>query len=221
MSNAMTRKHPDNPLLGPRDAFITQNLRLVHMCAKRYAYNRGYDDVVSEGTIGLILAYDRYSDATVAFSTFAATYIRGYIRNYFRSLRGTVSVPRRTLDNSRRIAEAGLEDKAPETVAEALGITVKHAESALYYLAVTESGSRDYDEEINAKSVHTFDDDTVSDVNAFIERQVPKNQRLLRLLMDEYTQTEAAEKLGVSRQAASQAIKRMRGKCVDEFGISA
>lgn len=39
--------------------------------------------------------------------------------------------------------------------------------------------------------------------------------------MTVHTQTEAAEKLGVSRQAASQAIKRMRGKCAAEFGISA
>lgn len=47
-----------------REAFITQNLGLVHACAGRFR-GRGmeYDDLYSAGCVGLIKAYDNLTRA--------------------------------------------------------------------------------------------------------------------------------------------------------------
>ena len=54
-----------------REAFITQNLGLVHACAGRFR-GRGmeYDDLYSAGCVGLIKAYDNFDESRgVCFST--------------------------------------------------------------------------------------------------------------------------------------------------------
>ena len=54
-----------------REAFITQNLGLVHACAGRFR-GRGmeYDDLYSAGCVGLIMAYDNFDASRgVCFST--------------------------------------------------------------------------------------------------------------------------------------------------------
>ena len=56
-----------------REAFITQNLGLVHACAGRFR-GRGmeYDDLYSAGCVGLIKAYDNFDESRgVWFSTYA------------------------------------------------------------------------------------------------------------------------------------------------------
>ena len=56
-----------------REAFITQNLGLVHACAGRFR-GRGmeYDDLYSAGCVGLIKAYDNFDESRgVCFSTYA------------------------------------------------------------------------------------------------------------------------------------------------------
>ena len=56
-----------------RDAFIEQNLGLVHACAGRFR-GRGieYDDLYSAGCMGLVKACDNFDESRgVCFSTYA------------------------------------------------------------------------------------------------------------------------------------------------------
>ena len=62
-----------------RDAFIEQNLGLVHACAGRFR-GRGmeYDDLYSAGCMGLVKACDHFDENRgVCFSTYAVPVILG------------------------------------------------------------------------------------------------------------------------------------------------
>ena len=78
-----------------REAFITQNLGLVHSCAGRFR-GRGieYDDLYSAGCMGLVKAYDGFDESRgVCFSTYAVPKIAGEIRRFLRD-DGTIKVGR-------------------------------------------------------------------------------------------------------------------------------
>lgn len=90
-----------------RDAFIEQNLGLVHSCAGRFR-GRGleYDDLYSAGCMGLIKAYDGFDETRgVCFSTYAVPVILGEIKKLFRD-GGTVKVSRSLKELSLRINAA-------------------------------------------------------------------------------------------------------------------
>ena len=92
--------------LKTREAFIRNNLGLVHACAGRFR-GRGieYDDLYSAGCVGLIKAYDGFDwDRGVCFSTYAVPVILGEIKKLFRD-GGTVKV-------SRSLKELGLKVSA-------------------------------------------------------------------------------------------------------------
>ena len=89
-----------------REAFITQNLGLVHACAGRFR-GRGmeYDDLYSAGCVGLIKAYDNFDESRgVCFYTYAVPVILGEIKKLFRD-GGTVKV-------SRSLKELGMRAQA-------------------------------------------------------------------------------------------------------------
>ncbi|NGM81270.1 sigma-70 family RNA polymerase sigma factor [Paenibacillus sp. 7124] len=204
--------YPDNPLLGPRSEFITANLGLAHKAAQRfrgacYATNTPLDDIISEGYVGLIRAYDGYSDPTYEFATYATETINGYMRNYFRRGTGPVRIPKEITPIVNRLARAGLEGEAPETVAQELGISVRLAEKALYCATVRNCGDMPADD----KRGNTDDYSGVF-ADAFLARLRPKPRRIVRLLTEGYTQTEAAKAIGITSQAVSQTVKRVRAE---------
>ena len=110
------------------DALIEENLRLVLKIANDFL-GRGleWDDLVSEGTRGLITAARRFNaDRGAKFSTYSACWIKQAIRQAIADHAKTVRVPIGTQLNSSRIKRAvhGLTDKlgrspTDEEVAEA------------------------------------------------------------------------------------------------------
>ena len=85
-----------------RDAFIENNLGLVHSICKRFC-GRGieYDDLYQAGCMGLVKAADGFdSDRGLMFSTYAVPVIMGEVRRLFRD-GGAVKV-------SRSVKELGL-----------------------------------------------------------------------------------------------------------------
>ena len=90
-----------------REAFITQNLGLVHACAGRFR-GRGieYDDLYGAGCMGLVKACDNFDpERGVCFSTYAVPVILGEIKKLFRD-GGTVKVSRSLKELSLRINAA-------------------------------------------------------------------------------------------------------------------
>ena len=90
-----------------RDAFIEQNLGLVHACAGRFR-GRGmdYDDLYSAGCMGLVKACDNFDETRgVCFSTYAVPVIIGEIKKLFRD-GGTVKVSRSLKELGMRVQAA-------------------------------------------------------------------------------------------------------------------
>ena len=90
-----------------RDAFIEQNLGLVHACAGRFR-GRGieYDDLYSAGCMGLVKACDNFDESRgVCFSTYAVPVILGEIKKLFRD-GGTVKVSRSLKELGVRVQAA-------------------------------------------------------------------------------------------------------------------
>ena len=81
--------------LSIRDVTISENIGLVHCCAKRFK-GRGieYDDLFGAGSLGLVKAVDKFdADKGFKFSTYAVPVILGEIKKLFRD-GGTVKVSR-------------------------------------------------------------------------------------------------------------------------------
>ena len=82
-----------------QDRLVTENIGLVHACARRYI-GRGidYDDLYQSGCEGLVKAAAGYDASRgVRFSTYAVPAILGEIRRLFRD-GGSVRVCRSLRD---------------------------------------------------------------------------------------------------------------------------
>ncbi len=78
-----------------KDAFVTENLGLVHSCCKHFV-KRGidYDDLFQAGCVGLIKAVDGFDETRgLCFSTYAVPVILGEIKRLFRD-GGSIKVSR-------------------------------------------------------------------------------------------------------------------------------
>ncbi|MFJ4831810.1 RNA polymerase sigma factor SigF [Streptomyces sp. NPDC088747] len=92
-----------------RNTLIEMNITLVRFAAARFR-SRSQDemeDIVQVGTIGLIKAIDRF-DLTreVEFTSFAVPYIVGEIKRFFRDTSWAVHVPRRLQEARVQLAKA-------------------------------------------------------------------------------------------------------------------
>ena len=126
-----------------RDAFICENMGLVHTCAKRFS-GKGieYDDLFQAGCVGLVKAVDGFDPQRgLCFSTYAVPLILGEIRHLFRE-GGAVKAGRALRALSYRVsrlreqmtAALGREPSVgelaaelqedPEQVAQAVGLSV-------------------------------------------------------------------------------------------------
>ena len=117
-----------------RDAFIEQNLGLVHACAGRFR-GRGieYDDLYSAGCMGLVKACDHFDENRgVCFSTYAVPVILGEIKKLFRD-GGTVKVSRSLKELSMKVtrekADFILKNGRVPTVCELADIMGESAEN--------------------------------------------------------------------------------------------
>jgi RNA polymerase sigma-B factor len=92
-----------------RNTLIEMNLSLVRYAASRFR-SRGADemeDIVQVGTIGLIKAIDRFElTREVEFTSFAVPYIVGEIKRFFRDTSWAVHVPRRLQEARVELARA-------------------------------------------------------------------------------------------------------------------
>jgi len=90
------------------ETLIEQNLRLVLKIANDFL-GRGlpWDDLVSEGNLGLVTAARRYDPARGAkFSTYSAWWIKQAIRQAIAEQSGTVRVPMGTQINARKVRKS-------------------------------------------------------------------------------------------------------------------
>jgi RNA polymerase sigma-B factor len=214
-----------------RDALIERFLPLARQLARRYQRAaEPLDDLVQVASIGLVKAVDRFDPARgVAFSSYAVPTILGELKRYFRDSGWAVHVPRgmqeRAMQVDRAVKElAGRLGRSPsvDEVAEHTHASVEDVlgamEAAQAYEAVSldsERGSRtDPGAETFADGIGEADDryDLVeygASIAPAVRALSARDRLILHLrFVDDMTQSQIAERIGVSQMQVSRLIRR-------------
>lgn len=221
-----------------RETVLEQHLPLVRGLAMRYV-GRGepLEDLVQVGSIGLLLAIDRFDPGRgVKFTTYAVPTIVGEIQRYFRDKAWALHVPRRLKELSLRLTRT-IEVMTPElgrapTISElavALGVedddVVEALETANAYStrslsqpADAEGGSDDVFQGVLGVGETGYEE--VED-SALVEVGLAaldaRERRIVEMrFFDGLTQSEIAAEVGISQMHVSrllrQALAVMRGR---------
>ncbi|MDR1002533.1 MAG: sigma-70 family RNA polymerase sigma factor [Oscillospiraceae bacterium] len=215
-----------------RNEFISENLGLVHSCARRYI-GRGieYDDLYQAGCMGLIKAADGFDkERGIRFSTYAVPAILGEIRRLFRD-GGAVKVSRSLKELGMKVARATAEfsaqnGQAPHIseIADMLNVDAEAVSEAInasqHPVSLTVEGDSSENLELDLPT-ETFDD-SLTDTLAVrqLVSELGKEDRMLIFLryFKGKTQNQTAEELGMTQVQVSRRekaiIKQIRSKMI-------
>jgi RNA polymerase sigma-B factor len=235
----LLRRYHINGDLAAREQLIEQYLSLVRSLARRYAY-RGeqLEDLVQIGCIGLIKAIDRFDiNRGVELTTYATPNIIGEIKRHFRDKGWSVRVPRGlqelNVQLSRIVEELTVQLGRSPTIKELAERSGAEEEEVLEAL---ESG-RAYSS-LSLSSAAGLDDDEDIDPMETIGTEEPRYEMSeewavlapgLRVLDDRermilhlrffegLTQSQIAQKVGISQMHVSRLIRRALEKIRDEI----
>jgi RNA polymerase sigma-B factor len=221
------RQHGDE---AARDDLIRRFLPLARQLARRYQrVNEPLDDLIQVASIGLVKAVDRFDvDRGVAFSSYAVPTILGELKRYFRDSGWAVHVPRgvqeRAMQVDRAVKElSGRLGRSPsvEEVAGHLEISQEEVLAAMEagqaYEAVSldaQRGSGDSESDTFADSIGVDDERfELVEYGATIAptlRALPQRDQLVLHLrfVEDMTQSQIAERIGVSQMQVSRLIRR-------------
>jgi RNA polymerase sigma-B factor len=215
---------------GARELLLEQYLPLARRLARRYLGAREpLDDLVQVASLGLINAIDRYDpDRGVAFSSFAVPTILGELKRYFRDAGWAVRVPRGTQEQAVRVEQAQrkltIQSGRPPTfneLAEYVEISVEEVLDALEAAAAHHAMSLDLPREDSDGEIGTIGDSIgeldegfeLVDAGASIAQaasQLDERERevLGMRFLGDCSQTEIAERIGVSQMQVSRILRR-------------
>lgn len=213
-----------------RDELISRFLPLARKLARRYAQSsEPYEDLVQVASLGLVKAVERFDPARgFAFSSFAVPTIVGELKRYFRDTAWAVHVDRGGQERSRRITDAqqrlsSRSGRIP-TVAELAQYLELSQEEILDGLQTAEAygaisldapiASDDDEESTRLESIGAEDhrllrvDDQATLFAA--SRALPTHEREILYLRfgEDLTQSEIAERVGVSQMQVSRLLRR-------------
>ena len=223
-----------------RDRLVERYMPLVRSLAGRYA-GRGepQEDLVQVGSIGLLLAIERFDTSRpVQFTTYAVPTIVGEIQRHFRDRAWALHVPRRMKELSGRLmrtveTETAQRGRAPTIaeLAEAVGVAEDEVVEALqtYEAYSTRSLSQPlgrFAEDETMQDILGGEDSGFDEVedNALVEAGLQaldeRERRIVELrFFDGLTQSEIAARVGISQMHVSRLLRRalhvMRGRLED------
>ncbi|MET8640286.1 RNA polymerase sigma factor SigF [Streptomyces sp. NPDC004096] len=215
-----------------RNTLIEMNISLVRFAAGRFR-SRGpeeMEDIVQVGVIGLIKAIDRFEiSREVEFTSFAVPYIVGEIKRFFRDTSWAVHVPRRLQEARVQLARANEElrsrlgrtpttrelsdlmslpeDEVVEARLASNGYTSASLDAAI-------GGSED-GESVLADFIGDEDAalELIEDFHALAPMIAELDERERRIIhwrfVEELTQAQIGERLGVSQMHVSRLISRL------------
>jgi RNA polymerase sigma-B factor len=213
-----------------REQLIMRHMPLVRSIAHRYA-GRGlaFDDIVQAGSLGLVQSVNRYQpERGVPLSAFAARTIEGEIMHQFRDRGWSVRVPRSLQELSRRTAKVNERlshrlGRAPTTdeLAKAMEVTPEQVEEAIMAQRAYTAESLDISPGDDGASdggrgqrwLATTDEmlESVPDRATLVSvmRTLPSRERRIVALryFDDLTQSEIAERLGISQMHVSRLLR--------------
>lgn len=213
-----------NPHLGYRDVIIQENMGLVYYIANKFrgSVNQGigHDDLVSEGSLGLLKAFEYFDPTKVEgeakFASYAYSMIKGYIMQFIRSKKSCIKVPRRILDTIGTLNKLNLVDTpSPELIAEQTGCTIGHAIRVVQHLNSFGMVSLDQpigdseDSALRIDLLPTQADFTAITVEEFINSFDSRERTLIRRRMEGATLQSIGTEIGVSQVQASRIMARI------------
>ena len=209
-----------------RDLIVEKNMRLVWSVVQRFL-NRGYepDDLFQIGSIGLLKSEDKFDlSYDVKFSTYAVPMIIGEIQRFIRD-DGSLKVSRSLKETANRIR------KAKDELSKQLGRVPKLNEIAEYLDIPPEEVVMAQDAGRSPASIHETVYENDGDPIALIDqiadqnehkwfdkialeeaiRRLDERERLIVFLRyyKDQTQTEVAERLGISQVQVSRLEKKI------------
>jgi RNA polymerase sigma-B factor len=214
-----------------RNTLIEMNMSLVRYAAGRFR-SRGpeeMEDIVQVGMIGLIKAIDRFELSREAeFTSFAIPYIVGEIKRFFRDTTWAVHVPRRLQEARVQLAKATEElrsrldrDPTVKELSELMSLSEDEVREAR--LASNGYNSSSLDATLNGSedgeaALQDFigAEDTalelVEDFHALAPMIAELDERDRQLIhmrfVEELTQAQIGERLGVSQMHVSRLLSR-------------
>jgi RNA polymerase sigma-B factor len=213
-----------------RDELISRFLPLARKLARRYAQSsEPYEDLVQVASLGLVKAVERFDPSRgFAFSSFAVPTIVGELKRYFRDTAWALHVDRGAQERSRKISDAqqtlsGRSGRIP-TVAELAQYLELSQEEILDGLQTAEAygtvsldapmmGEDDEEssrmETIGSEDARLLLTDDRATVFA-AARGLPATEREILYLRfgEDLTQSEIADRVGVSQMQVSRVLRR-------------
>jgi RNA polymerase sigma-B factor len=215
---------------GARDALVCQFMPLARGLARRYGRSsEPFEDLLQVASLGLLKALDRYdADRGYPFASFAVPTILGEMRRYFRDSGWAVHVPRGAQERALKVRDAqerlaNEHGRAPTVnqLAEYLELDLEDVLDALRAIQGYETLSLDAprpraDGELVPYGETVGEDDeryelVELDVTvAAVLGHIPARERaILRMrFVDDLTQTEIAERVGISQMQVSRLLRR-------------
>jgi RNA polymerase sigma-B factor len=219
-----------------RESLIREYTPLSRSLARRYGRSsEPFDDLFQVAQLGLLKAIDRYDpDRGFPFKAFAVPTILGEMRRYFRDSGWSVHVPRGAQERALQVREAQQQlsedcGHAPSVsqLSQYLEIATDEVLDGLRALAgygtlsldAPRRGGEEDEGGSYAESVGEEDRrfeliELGLSVGSALEQITPREREILHLrFVEDLTQTQIAERIGVSQMQVSRLLRR----CLDQL----
>ena len=213
-----------------REELVERFLPLARQLARRYQRtNEPLDDLMQVASVGLVKAIDRFDPQRgTAFSTFAVPTILGELKRYFRDSGWAVHVPRGMQERSMKVDQTvdalhrklGHTPSAREVAAE-LDLSQEEVLEAIEVHSAYEALSLEQQRSDDPDSGSAYVDAIATEEERYevveyaatiapaLKALSARDRLILRLRFSEdLTQSEIAERIGVSQMHVSRLIRR-------------
>ncbi|MHB8531286.1 MAG: SigB/SigF/SigG family RNA polymerase sigma factor [Solirubrobacteraceae bacterium] len=213
-----------------REELIRRYMPLARSLARRYGRSsEPFEDLLQVASVGLLKALDRYDASRGhAFQSYAVPTILGEMRRYFRDSGWAIHVPRgaqeralKVRDAQERIANETGRAPTASKIAEYLEIDLEDVIDALQAIRAYETVSLDAPRNNGEDDVVAYGDSIGKEderyelveldvtVSAALGQLPARERAVLKLrFVDDLTQTEIAERVGISQMQVSRLLRR-------------
>lgn len=221
-----------------RDELIEAHLRLAEHLARRFN-NRGVplEDLVQVASLGLVKAVERFEpERGLEFSTFATPTIVGELKRHFRDKGWSVRVPRRIqelhvevnglvgtltqrLGRSPTIKELAVASgTSEEEVLEAMEAAQAYRSTSIDAPSAGEDSGLGLAGQLGDEDTNLFAAENRMLVTSLVDTLPKREQLIMRLRFYEgMTQSQIAERLGISQMHVSRLLARSLGQLRDRL----
>lgn len=244
--DALIRDYRRTHDAGLRDELIAKHLYLVQTAARKFAgLGESHEDMIQEGSMGLVNAVDLYDpDRGVQFSTYATHLVEGQIRHYLRDRGKLIKQPAWVQELTTKIAKASEaltqelnRPPTPEEIAERVETTPQNVtrmleareRSKVTSLDAARGEEDDHRPAIDPEKLRTDDPEAAHlpiEDRIFLREAMARLKTLERKVVHNFyyldlNQTEIARKLGISVNYASYLLRGAVAKLKKAFEAQA